>query len=186
MTDSAQPTSDAALIAAVAGGSVSALETLYQRYGHALLAYLIGQIGERTLAEEVLQDVMLAVWQGAGNFRKESSVHTWLLAITRRQAIRARQRQRPEAEPIADDLRAESEPLLEILERQALHTQVRTVLDQLPDNQRETLELIFFHELTAPEVAAVMNVAIGTVKSRLYRAKSLLEKLLRLQEVDHA
>jgi RNA polymerase sigma-70 factor (ECF subfamily) len=176
---------DADLIRAVAQGDAHALDALYQRHSAALLAYLIGQVDDRALAEEVLQDVMLAVWRGAGQFRHESSVHTWMLAIARRQAIRARQQQTKTA-PISDTLAATHLLPLEALERQRLHADLNAALDQLPPDQRETLELIFYHELTAPEVAAVMDVAVGTVKSRLRRAKTLLQRLLRLQEYDHA
>jgi DNA-directed RNA polymerase specialized sigma24 family protein len=70
----------------MAGGETAALDQLYLRHGPPLLAYLQGQLPTRQLAEEVLQDVMLAAWQGAGNFRGEGSVRSWLLAISRNRA----------------------------------------------------------------------------------------------------
>ena len=59
---------------------------------------------------------------------------------------------------------------------------LRAALDHLPADQRETLELIFYHELTGPEAAAVLGVAPGTIKSRLNRAKTLLQRVYRLRE----
>jgi RNA polymerase sigma-70 factor (ECF subfamily) len=62
---------------------------------------------------------------------------------------------------------------------------VRRALYALPDGQRETLELIFYHNLTGPEAAEVLGVAEGTVKSRVFRAKQTLRGLLQQKEVDH-
>ena len=91
---------DPQLVQAIGRGDTLALEELYRRHGLALLSYLIGQVGDAALAEEILQDVMLAVWQGSAAFRGESRVTTWLLAIARRRAITARQRPRLTAVPL--------------------------------------------------------------------------------------
>ena len=92
--DAAAPISDRDLLRAVAGGDQQALRQLYALHGPCVLAYLMGQLGDRSLAEEVLQDVMLAVWNGAARFRGDSKVRTWLLAIARNQAISARRKRR--------------------------------------------------------------------------------------------
>ncbi len=177
----AQPT-DRQLIHAIARGDSRALETLYERHGLGILAYLIGQVDDRHLAEEVLQDVMLAVWQGAGRFRGDSSVRTWLLAIARRRAITARQGRAPLHAPLNDDLAADADAPGDRLDVQAAQAALRAALAGLPPDQRETLELVFYHDLSGPEAAEVLGVAPGTVKSRLHRAKALLHALLRLQE----
>ena len=176
-----QPT-DRQLVSAIARGDSRALETLYERHGPALLAYLIGQVSDQRLAEEVLQDVMLAVWQGAARFRGDSSVRTWLLAIARRRAITARQQRAPAHAPLDDDIAADADPPGARLDAQADQAALRAALAALPPDHRETLELVFYHNLSGPEAAAVLGIAPGTVKSRLHRAKSLLHKLLRLGE----
>jgi RNA polymerase sigma-70 factor, ECF subfamily len=79
MTETPDP--DLRLVHAMAAGDTQALETLYARHGRSILAYLIGQLNDRQLAEEILQDVMLAAWRGAESFRGESKVrkpHSWL------------------------------------------------------------------------------------------------------------
>lgn len=81
---------DRALLSAVAEGDPHALEALYTRHGLRLLHYLTGQLNDLALAEEVLQDVMLAIWQQAERFRGESRVTTWMLAIAHHHAISAR------------------------------------------------------------------------------------------------
>ncbi|MBI5959393.1 MAG: RNA polymerase sigma factor [Chloroflexi bacterium] len=173
---------DQALVRAVAQGDPRALEELYQRHGRLILTYIIGQVGSEALAEEILQDVMLAVWQRAASFRAESTVYTWLLAIARRRAISARQKI-PDESPLSDLIAADNTGPLEALEQQTEQARVREALRRLPADQREVLELIFYHDLSGPEAAAVLGVALGTVKSRLHRARTLLGRWLRLGEI---
>ena len=180
MPDSAEP--DARLIERIGRGEPAALEALYARHGRALLAYLIGQVGDAHLAEEVLQDVMLAVWRGAARFRGDSAVTTWLLAIARRRAITARQRRAPVEQALDEQTASGDTGPIETLVRRSEQSEVRAALRALPDDQRETLELIFYHGLTGPQAAEVLGVAPGTVKSRLHRAKTALERVLRLRE----
>ncbi len=173
---------DQHLIQAVGRGDTLALEELYRRHGLKLLSYLIGQVGDRALAEELLQDVMVAVWQRAAYFRGDSQVSTWLLAIARKRAISARQKRRVIPLPLSDNAPARTPGPLETLEDQDEQAALRSALAALPDDQRETLELIFYHDLSGPEAAAVLGVAPGTVKSRLNRAKTMLGRLYRLRE----
>ncbi len=173
---------DQHLIQAVGRGDTLALEELYRRHGLKLLSYLIGQVGDRALAEELLQDVMVAVWQRAADFRGDSQVSTWLLAIARKRAISARQKRRVIPLPLSDNAPARTPGPLETLEDQDEQAALRSALAALPDDQRETLELIFYHDLSGPEAAAVLGVAPGTVKSRLNRAKIMLGRLYRLRE----
>lgn len=171
---------DGGLLRAMANGDVRALDDLYARHGRRLLSYLVGLLGDRQLAEEVLQDVMLAAWRGAGQFRGESQVYTWLLAIARLQALGALRRRKFTSVPLDENLPDGDSGQPAAFDREAL----RAALKRLPTDQRETLELIFYHELTGVEAAAVLGVAPGTIKSRLSRAKSTLRGLLRREEVE--
>lgn len=166
----------------MAAGDHAALHTLYLRYGPSLLAYLIGQLQNRSLAEEILQDVMMAAWKGAVSFRGDSKVYTWLLVIARNRAITARKRLSDyKYHPLTLDTidTMQGHDTLEAgVERRDEQQALRQALQKLPVEQRETLELIFYHDLSAAETAAVLQVASGTVKSRLHRAKTALRKLL--------
>ena len=178
------PTSDSELIQAMADGEVEALHQLYTRYGTTLLVYLISTIGDRPLAEEVLQDVMLAAWKGAARFRAQSSVKTWLLAIARHQALNARTRRPPPFEPLEPDKQlavAHTQPE-QLLEQGLADQELRQAILSLPAEQRETLELLFYQNLSTTEVARVMRVSPGTVRSRLSRARSTLRKLINIGE----
>jgi RNA polymerase sigma-70 factor, ECF subfamily len=179
---------DIDLVRLMAAGDGMALEELYLRHGPGLLAYLVGRLGERGLAEEVLQNVMLAAWRGAPGFRGDCQVRTWLLTIARRLAINAYHRQRTSTDlPIeaARNLPDQNfpewnpEPALDQLDEKR---ELLQAVSDLPDELRETLELVFFHGLSGAEAARVLGVASGTVKSRLHRAKNRLEKWFRERE----
>lgn len=170
---------DLSLIQSIAQGDKSALEMLYNRHAANLLAYLIGQLNHRQLAEDVLQEVMLAIWQGARRFRGESTVQTWIYSIARRRAISARRREPSHTTTLDDQTASSHLGPHETIEWKTEQTDVRAALQQLPADQRETLELIFYHGLTGPQAAVVMGVAPGTVKSRMSRAKVMLQRLLR-------
>src|SRR3954452_10608343 len=91
---------DFALIEAMAGGEVAALNELYTRHGANILNYLTSLLHDRAQAEEVLQDVMLAAWENAAKFRGDSKVRTWLLTIARHRAINAHRRATPDLVPL--------------------------------------------------------------------------------------
>ncbi len=91
---------DLALLSRIATGDQEAIEELYRRHSRVLLGQLRFMVDQPALAEEVLQDTMLAVWRGARTFRGGSRVRTWLLGIARRQARDRMRRQRPT--PMAD------------------------------------------------------------------------------------
>jgi RNA polymerase sigma-70 factor (ECF subfamily) len=172
---------DLTLLREIAAGQAWALEALYARVGPALLSYLVAWLSDRQQAEEVLQDVMLAVWDHARNFRNESSVYTWLLVIARNRAMNAQRRYHPDSVPL-DDRETFPSPDTgpqEAAEKRATASTVRKAIAELPDHQREVLVLTFYHHLSGQEIADMLGISLGTVKSRLNRAKEALRHLLQ-------
>jgi RNA polymerase sigma-70 factor (ECF subfamily) len=171
---------DLMLIRGMAAGDQQALDHLYARHGHAILGFLMARLGNQQQAEEVLQDVMLAAWNNADRFRAESKVRTWLLAIARNRALNTQRGKKLNVTPLNDafELASEETGPFEKVARNASHSALRQALDQLPPPQREVLVLVFFHQLTGPEVAEVLDISIGTVKSRLHRAKDALRRVI--------
>jgi RNA polymerase sigma factor (sigma-70 family) len=170
---------DLELVRRMARGDEDALGEVYQRYASGLLAYLLGRLDDARLAEEVLQDVMLAAWRNARRFRGECRVRTWLLTITRSRAINAYHRQ---IKPRAGERRLEEAEAGEgAASREAYgdYDELQAALRALPSEQRETLELVFYHGLSLEEAARVLKVAPGTVKSRLHRAKARLREWMK-------
>jgi RNA polymerase sigma-70 factor (ECF subfamily) len=170
---------DIALVEAMAKGEVAALSELYTRHGANILNYLTSLLHDRQQAEEVLQDVMLAAWNHAGTFRGESKVRTWLLTIARHRAINAQRRTTPELTPLDDETFTNETTPLEKAERKSQQQALQYAIQQLPPFHQEILVLIFYHQLSGPEVADVLGITVGTVKSRLHRAKEMLRRVLQ-------
>lgn len=172
------------LIRKMAEGDIRALNELYARYGSMILAFLRARTGDQVLAEEILQDVMLAAWNSAAKFEARSKVKTWLLVIARNRAINAQRRKQLPVIDISNvfNLSTDDTSPLEAAVRSDRRDAVRTAIEQLPEAQREVLVLVFYHQLTGPEVAEVLDISEGTVKSRLHRAKEMLRRVLSQQD----
>jgi RNA polymerase sigma factor (sigma-70 family) len=180
-----RPTNDDRLILErVALGDEGALAELYDLHGRALFGYLFNLTRDRQLAEEVLQDTLVAVWRSAKTFRGRSSVKTWLFGVARRRTHDAlRRRKLPlapegEFEALRDAEPAPEESLLAAASREELADH----LGELSPAHREILDLIFFHGLSYAEAAEVLGVPLGTVKSRLSGAKRALRASLEDSE----
>ncbi|MFZ5438755.1 MAG: RNA polymerase sigma factor [Myxococcota bacterium] len=132
--------------------------------------------------EDVVQEVFLTAHRRRGEFRGEAAPLTWLLGIALRLAARARRTRRPEVE-VSD---AYVDPVgspEEQLERRRALSRLEQVLSQLGDEQREVLVLMDLEQLTAPQVAEVLEVKLNTVYSRLRLARAALARALAPQEV---
>ncbi len=174
----AQPPTDLDLLRQTAAGDEAAFAELYDLYAPPVYNYLLRLVNEPSIAEEILQEVFLAMWRGAQRFRGEAKVKTWLLRIAHHQAVSWLRRHRPassldEATDIAED-----EHIDERLARAWQADRVRAALSELSPKQRAVIELTFVHGLSYLEIAHVMNCPIGTVKSRMSYALRNLNDLL--------
>ncbi|NDJ85789.1 MAG: sigma-70 family RNA polymerase sigma factor [Chloroflexi bacterium] len=175
---------DRQLVQAMSQGDARALDELYARHGPGVLSFLVSRLSDRQLAEEVLQDVMLAAWKNADGFRGESSVRTWLLVIARNRAINARRRYAPTLVSVDTvfNLQSTDTGPFEAVAREFDKAAVRDAIGYLEPDQREILTLFFYHQLSGPEIAEVLEINPGTVKSRLHRAKEALRRTMMLRE----
>jgi RNA polymerase sigma factor (sigma-70 family) len=177
---------DEALVRAVARGDPDALAVLYQRHGAALMAYVNGLTDDSGLAEEVVQDTLVAVWRGAGRFRGDSAVRTWLFAIARRQAGGHHRRRTDLMGVLGDEVlaqRASSSPGPDALVlARAQMAAVQNAVSCLSAVHREMLHLMFIEGLSLREIALVTEVPLGTVKSRLSHARRALAAVLAQME----
>ena len=175
---------DAQLIRRIARGERQALSELYARYQRSLFSYLLQLTPDHGLAEELLQDTLVAVWKSAPSFEGRSSVLTWLIGIARRQAHNTlRQRRIPlvdlaELECLpAPDMEPEESALASVARDELVQ-----VFRQLAPVHREVLLLTFVQELSYQETATVLVIPVGTVKSRLSNARRALRALLDAKE----
>jgi len=171
---------DAGLLRRIGRGDEDAMAAFYREHGRVLLAQVLLVTGERVLAEEIVQDAMLAVWRGAGSFRGESSVRSWVIAIARRQTrdrLRGRRLRVVDDAFLADQPGSAPGPEVMALDRTEL-AEVMGAIRELAPAHREVLGLAFGSGLSLPEVAGVLEIPVGTVKSRLTAARAALNRIL--------
>jgi RNA polymerase sigma-70 factor, ECF subfamily len=171
---------DAELLRRIGQGDEAAMASFYREHGRVVFAQVLLVTGERVLAEEIVQDAMLAVWRGAACFRSESSARSWVIAIARR---RTRDRLRGRRLRVVDDAFLAEQPgpgpgpEAMALDRAEL-AEVRSAIRALSPAHREVLGLAFSTGLSLPEVAGVLEIPVGTVKSRLTAARAALNRIL--------
>ena len=167
------------LIARIADGDRDAWGRLFQCYAGRIYRYALMMVREQALAEEVVQETMLAIWKGARAFRGEGKPSTWILGIARHKALDKLRREQRSAEAQAeqDEPAFELEPEQEA-RRELLRERVRGALERLEPEHRETVVLAFYHGLSYKEIAELMGCPQGTVKSRMFYAKERLRALL--------
>ena len=171
---------DVRLLGRIGHGDEDAMAAFYREHGRVVLAQVLLVTGERALAEEIVQDTMLAVWHGAGSFRGESSVRSWVIAIARRQTrdrLRARRLRVVDDAVLADQPGSAPGPEVTALDRAEL-AEVKEAIRELAPAHREVLGLVFGTGLSLPEVAGVLEIPVGTVKSRLSAARTALSRIL--------
>jgi RNA polymerase sigma-70 factor (ECF subfamily) len=178
---------DHVLIAAIAQGDSSALETLYDRYSSVVYRMALRMLKNRELAEEVVQEVFWRVWRRSASFDIERGrVAQWLFGIAHNLCIDELRRMRarptqvyedvdhPVIQQLADDQIDVPEAAWAFEQRRV----IRDALDHLPDTQREAVELAYFGGLSHQEIATKLNRPLGTIKTRVRLGLQKLGALL--------
>lgn len=177
--------SDDELAERLRAGDETALRVAYERHGSAVLYLAQRLLGNRADAEDVTQVTFVAAWSGRDGFDPQrGTMLGWLLGIARRKAVdRLRSAARDhrttetvQAQPAAPAVEESPERIVDRLV-------IADELGRLPDEQRRTLELAFFDDLTHPQIATVTGLPLGTVKSHIRRG---MANLRRRWEVDGA
>jgi RNA polymerase sigma-70 factor, ECF subfamily len=166
--------SDEDLLARVGHRDRDAFEVLYRRYSRSVLGLALRRLGDRGRAEDALQETFTSVWRSAGTYRPERGpAAPWLFAVARNSiADRGRARREPPAEA-PDEASDEAGPD-ERAEQSWLSFRVHNALATLPDREREVLELAYWSELSQSEIANLVGIPLGTVKTRTRSALARL------------
>lgn len=163
-------------------GEAEAFDELVERWHPALWRYVRRVCGDADLAEEVLQEGWLRIFRGIDRLREPQRLNAWLYGVVRHTFIeRLRRRYAdPPSEPIADHLAESDDWHCDPHELDRL----RESLASLSMIDREAAVLFYLRELTLDEVASILGVPNGTVKSRLYRVRRQLRDRLRARGVQ--
>ncbi len=169
--------SDSDLLNRAAGGSEEAFVTLYRRHQGRVFRFALRMSGDEATAEEVVQEVFLLVIRGpAGYEAARGSFGAWLLGVARNHVLRILER-RPrlsgEAEPDDEAPDTAADVLAALLARESTEALHRAIL-RLPAAYREVLALCDLEEVDYADAARALGCSIGTIRSRLHRARNLL------------
>jgi RNA polymerase sigma-70 factor, ECF subfamily len=160
------------------------LRELYRRYAGQLFGFACNALGDRGLAEEVVQDVFARAWRHAGEYDpRRASVRTWLFSIARNRVVDARRRA-----AVRPGVTVEAEPespaeLDRALEQAVLRWQIAAALARLSPEHREVIRLAHYGGMTLREIAEQKGIPLGTVKSRTSYALRSLRLILDEMEV---
>lgn len=167
--------SDEALIHAIAGGAVWAMEPLYQRYSRILYSLAYRMVSDHQIAEDLIQDAFLSVWRRATSYSPQSgAVRSWLISIVHHRTIDYLRSMRRRSvlkeatwEEVEQDERAAIPDVWDEVWRSVQGTQVRAALMNIPTDQRMVIELAYFQGWTHTEIAEGCQIPLGTVKARM-------------------
>jgi RNA polymerase sigma-70 factor, ECF subfamily len=164
---------DEDLLTLVERGDADAFEVIYERHSRVAFSLAFRLLGDRPSAEDLVQDAFLAVWRGAGSYSStRGSVRNWLLSILHNRGVDrlrtlAAMTRRQEALEQAELRRPEEPDAAALGIGQALAGSVREELSSLPGEQFEVLKLAYYGGFTHQEIAEMLELPLGTVKSRM-------------------
>jgi RNA polymerase sigma-70 factor, ECF subfamily len=162
-----------------------ALALVMQAHGRTILGYLTQLLRDRETAEDVLQQVLLEVWQRAASFDPaRAGLLSWVLMIAKSRALDELRRRIPEpvdpstaAERAAVSRPSESDP-----ERMLEQWRIAALLERLPRDEASLLRLRFYDDLTQTEIAARTGISVGTIKTRMVNGLAQLRDLLEAEQ----
>lgn len=181
-------TCEADIIASAAHGDQEAFRLLWEEYHAAVMATALRLCHHHALAEEITQGAFLLAWRGLPRFQLERPFRPWLLRIVYRHALDVMEKQKTYLHPVSLDeviaLEVRADCLdcrwsqTDLQEQVAQREEVRQALSQLSPDQRRVVTLRYGADLTEADIAQVLEWPVGTVKSRLNRARERLRVLL--------
>jgi RNA polymerase sigma-70 factor, ECF subfamily len=179
-------TSDEVLIGRIANGDRLAMQALFARHHVPVYRFVLRIVRNEATAEDLISEVFLDVWRQAGKFEGRSAVSTWLLSIARFKALSVLRR-RPEEEldeekagAIADQA---DDPEVTLAKKDK-GTALRECLSKLSMEHREIIDLVYYHEKSVEEVAAIVGIPEATVKTRMFYARKKLSEILKERGID--
>jgi RNA polymerase sigma-70 factor, ECF subfamily len=185
---------DGPLVAAAARGDVRAFDALVERHQARLTLFVEARIGVGIDADDVTQDIFLTAWRELPKFRGRSRFKTWLYGIGLNLCVEALRRNGP-----ARRARLGLEESLERLQAWQVggstaewavaleqRTEARRRLAELPEHERQILELYYYGALNLPEISALLDLNLSTLKYRFYQAHRRLRRLLEAEAAQDA
>jgi RNA polymerase sigma-70 factor, ECF subfamily len=184
----AKATSDEVLIGLIARGDRDAMRLLFARHNVRVFRFILRMVGNEATAEDILNEVFVDVWRGAGRFEARSQATTWILGIARFKALSSLRRRTVEgldddiAESIVDTA-DDPEIAMQKADRSAV---LQDCLKQLSSAHRQVVDLVYYHEQSIEEVARIIGVPENTVKTRVFHARKRIAELMAARGLERA
>lgn len=173
---------DVEVFASLKSGNLSALGTIYDRYGEAVYRLALRMLGNVTEAEDLTQEVFLAFWRNSSYDPNRGTMLTFLMTITRSRAINRLSQKRSQLQLVErlgntqpPDVK---NPPMDQVSVSEISQIVTEALQQIPENQRQILEMAYYDGLSQSEITKQLNIPLGTVKTRTRQGLLKLRKLL--------
>jgi RNA polymerase sigma factor (sigma-70 family) len=171
---------DADLASRFASGDADTVRVIYQTHGRLVFAIAYKVLGDTGLAEDATQQTFVQAWRAASTYDPSRPLAAWLTTIAKRVAIDVYRREKRHRN--LDNVDTSDSASLVTLPPSAeqIHevAEVRRALDELPDSDRQLIRMQHFDELTHAEIATELDIPLGTVKSRTFRAHRRLAGIL--------
>jgi len=185
---------DEALLNAIAGGAVWAMESLYERYSRILYSLAYRMVADHQVAEDLLQDAFLSVWRRATSYSPQmGAARSWLISILHHRTIDYLRRERRRStiqEVLLEDLELDestaSPDVWDETWRSVKSSHVRAALMKIPTEQRLVIELAYFQGWTHTEIAEGTQIPLGTVKARMRLGLTHLKQVLIRMGMDES
>jgi len=173
--------SDEQLLELIARQDKLALERLYQRYRQPLGAFLHRKLYDKSLTDEVFNDILFTIWQKAANFRGDSKASTWIFGVAYRVILSASRREVKHKENRSDIEPSDFEkhmPQASVESTDPMAEKLEQAITQLSDKHKTVIELTYYHEMSLEQISNITDAPINTVKTRLFHARQALKKIL--------
>jgi RNA polymerase sigma-70 factor (ECF subfamily) len=179
--------SDEELLRSIGERDQGAMEVLFTRHSVRVFRFASSITNSPALAEDVVSDVFFDVWRRPGSFKGKCQVSTWLLAIARHKALSALQRRVHESltEQLEETIEAPTDGPEVVIERKQIGALLGDCLPKLSVIHREIVDLVYYHEKSIEEVAEILQIPTGTVKTRMFNTRKSLAGMLAGKAAGH-
>ncbi len=171
------------LLSRVGQGCQASFETLYRMLSKRVYAFVCRSIDNPEVAKEIMIDTMCEVWTSAARFRGDAKVSTWALGIARNKLLMSIRSRREAAhediDSYAETIEDSGPGVFDLVARDEMKVILSDCLAMLTPAHRECLHLLHFEEMSVAEIAQLLDIPDGTVKSRLSHARANLLRLMQ-------
>jgi RNA polymerase sigma-70 factor (ECF subfamily) len=173
------------LIARTRAGDDAAFQLIFERYSRPIISFIYDMVGERGLAEELMQETFVRAYRNLSALREDARLSTWLFGIAKnvaRESLRARQKLSRKVElddESVQELRDEKPKPDDFLINQELNGVIRNALSKLDEDKRMVFALKVFQQQSYEEIAAITGFSIPKLKTDLHRARAEMRRLIR-------